>query len=524
MRRVLLVALFFAAAAGTAMGAAAQPVLSIAMSSEPTTVDPHFFNAAPNNNVAAHVFEALVRFDSDARLEPALAESWRLIDDLTWEFRLRRGVRFHDGTELTADDVIWSLERPAAIKGSPGPFTLYTRQIVAREAVDRYTVRVRTAAPYPLMLNDLSSVFIISRAASRNASAADFASGKAAVGTGPFRLVSFRSGERIELARNDAYWGPKPAWSNVTFRFIPSDPVRIAALRAGAVDAIEHVPSASIAELRKDTRFRTFAKVSHRVIYFTLDQSRDPSPFVTDKAGKPLAKNPLKDLRVRQALSRAIHRQAIADVVMEGLGVPTANLVPSPMFGHNPSLAVEPYDPEGARRLLAQAGYPDGFGLTLHGPNNRYVNDEQILQAVAQMLVRAGLQVRVEALPFATFFPRANARKEFSMALAGWGSQTGEVSSPLRSIVATINADKGMGTVNFGMYSNPKLDRMLEEGLRTVDDASREKLLRDAVAVAVSDVALIPIHHQVVTWATRAGLSYAARTDERTYAHQFGVK
>lgn len=494
--------------------------LRIALSSEPNSLDPHFHALAPNNNLAAHMFEALTRFDSDSRLGPALAESWRLIDETTWEFKLRKGVRFHDGSELTAEDVAWSLDRPATIKNSPGPFTLYTKQITSKEIVDSLTIRLKTASPYPLMLNDLSAVFIVSKKAAQGIASEEFAQGKGVIGTGPFRFVSFRRGDRVELARNDAYWGEKPAWDKVTFRFISSDPSRLAALLANDVDAIDNVPSADYAKARTNPNIQVFSKVSHRVIYFNLDQGRDVTPFVTDKAGNPLARNPFKDLRVRQAFSKAINRQAIADRVMDGLGVPTSNLVPSPMFGFNPTLKVEPFDPEGARKLLADAGYPDGFGLTIHGPNNRYVNDEQILQAVAQMLARIGIQARVDAMPLSVYFSRAN-KKEFSMALVGWGPQTGEVSSPLRSILATINPDKGMGTVNFSLYSNAKMDALLEEGLRTVDDRKREKLLQDAVAMSVNDVGLIPIHFQVVTWASRKGISYMPRIDERTYAHQF---
>lgn len=503
-------------------GAATAATLRVALSAEPSSLDPHFHNLASNNNLAAHVFETLTRFDSDSRLVPGLAESWRLVDERTWEFRLRRGVKFHDGTELVAADVAWSLDRPAAVPNSPGPFTLYTRPIIDKEIVDPSTIRLRTASPYPLLLNDLSALFIVSRRSTENVASGDFASGRGMNGTGPFRFVAASRGERIELARHDGYWGERSAWDGVTFKFLANDAARLAALLSGDVDAIDNVPSADVNRLRNDPRFHVAAKTSHRLIYFTLDQGRETTPFATDRSGRPLPANPFRDLRVRRAVSKAINRQLIADRVMEGLGVPTANLVPSPMFGFNPALKVEPYDPEGARRLLAEAGYPDGFGLTIHGPNNRYVNDDRILQAVAQMLVRVGVDTRVEAMPLTVFFPRAN-RKEFTMALAGWGSQTGEVSSPLRSVLATIDAAKGMGTVNFGAYSNRRLDALLDEALRTVDDARRERLLQDAVAVAIDDVGLVPLHHQVVTWGMKNGIAYVPRIDERTYAQQFVV-
>jgi peptide/nickel transport system substrate-binding protein len=375
------------------------------------------------------------------------------------------------------------------------------------------------------MLNDLSSVFIVSKRATQGVASEDFGiGGKGVVGTGPFRFVSFSRGVGVELARNETYWGKPPVWEKVSIRFLPADASRLSALLAGQVDAIENVPTNDFARVSKMPGFGVFAKVSHRVIYFALDLTHDQSPFIAAQDGTSSQRNPLKDIRVRRAISKAINRAAIADKIMEGLGRPTGNLVPSPMFGYNSAVPTETFDPLGARRLMAEAGYANGFRMTLHGPNDRYIKDEEIVVAVAAMLKGIlGIDTRVETLPASVFFSRAS-RSEFAMALAGWGSQTGEVSSPLRSLIATWNKEKGMGTANYGRYSNAKFDALLEEGLRTVDDARREALFKDAVKMAMDDVALIPLHHQVVTWATRKGLAYTPRTDERTYAHEFRLQ
>jgi peptide/nickel transport system substrate-binding protein len=255
-------------------------------------------------------------------------------------------------------------------------------------------------------------------------------------------------------------------------------------------------------------------------MYVHLDSARDKSPFVTDKAGRPLDRNPLKDVRVRRAMSKAINRQALVDRVMEGAARPTGQLLPDGLFGYTPALKPEPYDPDGAKKLLAEAGYPDGFGLTVHAPNNRYVNDEQIAQAIAQMLTRVGIVTKVDAMPSSVYFTRAN-KLEFSVMLVGWGSDTGEASSPLKALLATFNNDKGMGQANRGRYSNPKLDALLDQALSTVDDARREKLLQQATEVAMADVGIITLYHQENLWATRKGTVYTPRADERTYAHEF---
>lgn len=494
--------------------------LSIALGADVTSIDPHFHNLTPNNNIGQHIFDTLVAKDAQGRLKPSLAESWRAVDELTWEFRLRKGVRFHDGTEFTAADVAFSLDRVPNVPNSPSPFTTYTKQITEKTVVDPHTLRLKSAAPYPQMPNDMSTVLIVSSRAAANATTDDFNSGRATVGTGPFRFLRWQKGDRVELARNEAYWGPKPAWDRVTFRVITSDPTRVAALLAGDVRAIENVPTADLATLNAAKDLTLYRTVSVRLMYLHLDTARDKSPFVTDKAGKPLDKNPLRDLRVRRAISKAINRRALVERVMEGAAVATGQLMPEGFFGHLPGMKTEPFDPEGARKLLAEAGYADGFGLTLHAPNNRYVNDEQIAQAVAQMLSRVGIQTRVDAMPSSVFFSRGS-RLEFSFLLVGWGAETMEASSPLKALLATFNKEKGMGAANRGRYSNPKMDAVLEQALATVDDARREKLLQQATEIGVGDLGILPLYHQHNLWATRKGVAYEPRADERTLAHEF---
>ena len=507
------------ALAGLSLIAAAAE-LRIGMGADVTSMDPHFVNLGPNNNIAEHVFEKLITLDADSRLIPALALSWRAVDANTWEFRLRRGVKFQDGAEFTAEDVAFSIDRVGRIPNSPGPFTPYTRPIRQVQIVDPYTIRFVTAGTYPLIPNDLSTIYIVSKKAASGASTEHFDAGRAMIGTGPFKFVRFARGDRVELARNDGYWGPKPVWDRVTFRILPNDPARLAALLSGDVQAIENIPTADVPRLRANPDINIYRKVSHRIIFLHLDQFRDRTPYITDKSGKPLAKNPLKDLRVRQAISKAINRQAIQDRIMEGMSVPSANLVPSPMFGHNPQLQPDAFDPEAAKKLLAEAGYPAGFRLTIHGPNNRYVNDDQILQALGGMLTRVGIETRVEALPMNVYLSRAS-KLEFSVALIGWGASTAEASSPLRSHLATYDQAKGMGAFAWGRYSDRKLDALLEEALRTVDDGRREKLLKEAVAIGIGNLGVIPIHHQINTWAARKGIVYTPRIDEYTLAQFF---
>jgi len=494
--------------------------LKLAMSSAPTSMDPQFYNLYANNNVAQHIFDTVVSRDADSHIIPGLAESWRLVNDLTWEFKIRKGVKFHDGSELTTEDIVWSLDRPATIQNSPGKFDVYTKAIVHKKVIDRYTIQLITDQPYPLMLSDLTAISIVQKKATQGLTSEDFAHGKGMIGTGPFKFVSYARDDRVELVRNNDYWGPRPAWEKVTLRFIPNPATRLAALLSGDVQAIENVPTPDLPKVRNDPRLSFFSKISHRVIYLYFDAKRDKSPYVTTRDGQSMDKNPLKDARVRLAISMAINRQGIKDHLMEGLSEPTNNLVPPTLFGYNPNLKTVKYDPEGAKKLLAEAGYPNGFGVTLHTPNNRYVNDEQIAETIAQNLTRIGLVTKVEGMPMATYAPKG-IKHEWSFGLSGWGAQTGEVSSPLRALLACEDNKRGFGTYNWGEYCNPKMDVVLEKALATVDDNARSRLLQEATAIALDDGGIIPIHLQVTTWATQKGIVYVPRTDERTLANYF---
>lgn len=501
--------------AGASTVASAEEI-RLGLALEPSSIDPHYHNLGPNNAFSAHIFDPLVDMDENQRLIPGLAESWKPVSDTVWEFKLRQGVKFHDGSPFTADDVIYTFERAPNVPNSPSSFGIYTKGKTV-EKVDDFTVRISTQEPYPLMPNDISGIYIVSKKAADGATTGDFNSGKAAIGTGPYKFIEWVPGDRIVIERNPDFWGEKAIFDKVTIKPIKSDPTRVAALLAGDVDFIDQVPTADIERLKGDANINLSQGVSNRIIYLHMDQFREKTPFVTGTE-----KNPLLDVRVRKAISKAINREAIVERVMEGVAIPAGQLLPSTFFGVSKNLKPEPYDVKGAKKLLEEAGYPKGFGLTLHGPNGRYINDAEIAQAVAQMLTRIGIETKIETFPPSVFFSRASSggpdkTPEFSLVLVGWGSGTGEPSSPLKSLLATFDRDAGMGASNRGRYSNPEFDKMLGEALATVDDDKRADLLAAATDKAIGeDQGIIPLHYQVNTWAARKPWKYTPRTDERS--------
>ncbi|MES0884358.1 ABC transporter substrate-binding protein [Roseibium sp. SCP14] len=519
-----------ALAAGLAVsGATAQAeTLTAGFASEPSSVDPLYHNLGPNNALRKHMFEALVGEDENLGIVPMLAESWSNPDDLTWEFKLRDGVKFHDGTDFTARDFLYTACRIPNVPNSPSSMEGFIKRAETIEAPDDHTIRVTTATPYPLLLSDFASFGVVSASAAGHDGpvtykkggcegiasyppSEDYNSGKAAIGTGPYKFVSFVSGDRITLARFDDYWGEKPYWEEIVIRPITNDGARVAALLAGDVDIIEKPPVQDLETLRAEDGVDVVQGASSRVIYLHFDHQGEPSPGIGGTDGK----NPLKDVRVRKAISLAIDRPLIVDRIMGGLAVPARQLVPDFMRGVDPEIGLEEANLEEAKKLLAEAGYPDGFTLVLGTPNDRYINDSKIAQAVAQMLTRAGIKTEVDAMTKSVFFSRRN-KYEFSLYLAGWGASGAGMASPLRALVATQNKDKGLGGTNRGRYSNAELDAEIETALATVEPEAHDAALRRASKIVVDEVAILPLHYEVTPWALRKGLTITPRADQHT--------
>jgi peptide/nickel transport system substrate-binding protein len=338
----------------------------------------------------------------------------------------------------------------------------------------------------------------------------------AAIGTGPYRVVEYARGQRIVLEANPQHWAGPPPYQRVVFRPITATGSRVAALLSGDVDLIEQPPPVDIPALRANPAIRVWESVGNRIVYFGLDFHRDRAVGVTGHDGNPIP-NPFRDLRVRQALNLAINREAICNRVMEGLAFPANQMVSTGVFGHDPTIPAPVFDPDRARRLLAEAGYPNGFRMTIHGTSDRLVNDEKVLQALAQMFARIGVRAEVDAMLSTAFFPRVN-RLEFSFFFNSWGAGSSGGVTTIRTALATYDDAKGMGRGNRGRYSNPEVDRRIHTALETLDDGERERLIREATALAMADVAVIPTHWTMNLWASRANIAYQPRVDGFTLA------
>lgn len=386
--------------------ASAQEVLTIGVRSEASSLDPHWTQLSADLQVQEHIFEHLVDLDSASQPVPGLAMSWAPIDEKTWEFKLREGVTWHDGEPFNADDVIFSFDRlRAGIDGAPAsPAFQLAKGGKQWAKIDDYTVHITTEGPYPTMAEDLAMLPMVAEHATRGKTASvDFSSGEAAIGTGPFMFEEFSPGNRISVVKNPNWWGGDPGWDQVVFRPVGEESSRLAALLNGDVDIIDYPPTVDLPQLEADPKFTVSTVASDRLIYM-MPSYRHRESYVTDNDGNVMMPNPLRDWRVRKALSLGIDREAIRDRIMGGASLPTKNIVPPGFFGYVDEIAADAYDPDQAKELLADAGYADGFRMTIHGPNDRYINDARIIEAVAQFWSRIGITTEVDTMPRNIFF------------------------------------------------------------------------------------------------------------------------
>lgn len=495
LRTTTLAALLVAA------GLVQAATLRVANAGDVQSMDPHSLNESLQLAFMGNVYDPLVARGKDMGLAPALATKWTQTSPTVWRFELRRNVKFHDGTPFDADDVVFSFKRAA---GDGSDMKGYTAPIKAVRKVDAYTVDIETTAPYPILPDTLTVLAMMSHKwcetnkaetpVDRRKGIENAASFKAN-GTGPYKLRERQPSARTVLTKAFGTWDTAEGnVDEVVFTPIGNDATRVAALMSGEVDVIEPVPLQDVERLKSAGNFSVLQGPELRTIFLGMDQKRDELQFSNIKG-----KNPFKDKRVRQAFYQAIDIETIKSRVMRNAATPTALMLGPGVRGFQPDMNKRlPYDPEGAKKLLAEAGYPNGFEVALNCPNDRYVNDGAICQAVAANLARIGVKINLQTETKVTYFPKI-LRRDTSFYLLGWTPSTVDVHDPLSNLMATPT-DKGQGTFNLGSYSNPTLDALTAKIQSETDPAKRNAMIREALKIHTDDVGHIPLHQQALAW------------------------
>ncbi len=483
-----------------------------ASAGDAATLDPHAQNETFNNGINNLVYEFLTQRDKEYKVVPWLATSWKATSPTTWVVTLRKGVKFHDGSPLTADDVVFSFNR--ALKSGTA-FKLYAGMAGTARRIDDETVEFVTPAPNPIMGETIGTIAIMSKKwCEKNNSLIpqDFKNSentypsRNAMGTGPFKLVSFEPGVKTLHTKNTEWWGIKEGWfdgnvDTLEYRPLQNPATRMAALQSGEIDFVLDPSVQDVPRLRQDKALRVWEGEDIRVVFVGFDQDRGELLY-SDVKGK----NPFKDKRVRRALYQAIDINAIRTQVMRGLSIPTGIPLPDPKgAGASPSLEKRfPYDPAAAKRLLAEAGYPNGFGFTMHCPNDRYVNDEKICVALAGMWARVGVNTKVEAMPKAQYFPKVY-KLDVSAFLQGWGGGSPDAIWMLKPVLHSRTASGG-GDSNYGNFRNARLDALTDAIETEMDMGKRRRMIDAAVEIEQDEVLVIPLHRQVIPWVSRANV------------------
>ncbi len=517
VRRGAVVGLLLLGSCIGGMPRASAADLTMGIGVEPDSIDPHFHWFGGNLHMSFQLFEPLVGMSGDGTLQPVLASSWKALNDTTWEFILRPGAKFQDGTPLTSADVAFTFKRAPDVPQSPAGFGPYLRHITSVETPEPGRLIIHTDGPVPLLPTYLTRILIVSEHAGKDATTQDYNSGKAAIGTGPYSFVSWAHGDSIRLKRNPGYWGKAPDWDNVRVRYIPNAAAREAAMLSGDVDIIDGVSVDDVGRLKQNAALHLADSLSNNMVALQIDVVQRKPPYITANDGKPLDKNPLADVRVRRALAMAVNRDVLKTRVMSDEMATTEQLMAKGQFGFDPDLKGIPYDPAGAKKLLAEAGYPDGFKMTMQCQSDRYPNGPQFCQAVASMFIRIGIRTEPVPVPHNVYVPQANAN-DYSMFDTFMLMDTFEPSQAMVLTFATKTPSKGWGEFNRGRYSNPDLDQLLDKAAHQVDPIQREATLRQAQAIVINDVAVVPLLRPLNIEAMRTALVHAPRADGFVFA------
>ena len=479
-------------------GAASAKEVKIAYDADPVSLDPHEQLSGGMLQLSHMIFDPLLRWNQELAFEPRLAESWTRVDETTMRFSLRKGVKFHSGREMTAKDVVWTIDRLKTSDDFKGIFA----QIASASAIDDFTVEIKTDGPFPLLLHTATYIFPMDSVfySGKDARGRDkgeivksgesFASTNAG-GTGPFIVTKREQGVVVEFTRFADYWDAKSPGNvdKITLTPIKEGPTRVAALLSGDVDFIAPVPPSDLDRIKSNADTDLITMSGTRIITLQLNQSRVAA---------------FKDARVRQAMAYAINNEAIVDKIMKGFGTTAAQMSPAGYLGYNPNLKPR-YDLDKAKKLMADAGFADGLSVTMMCPNNRYVNDFKICEASVSMLAKIGIEVDLTTMPKAQYWPKFDERAADVM-MIGWHSDTEDSANFYEFLAMTPNKDTGRGQYNSGAYSNARVDELTLASLSETDDAKRAKMLQEVEQILFDDAAFVPFHWQDLAWAARKGV------------------
>ncbi|MEE4601015.1 MAG: ABC transporter substrate-binding protein [Desulfobacteraceae bacterium] len=514
-KKTLFLVLLLSAAIALPAGA---KTLRFAFQGDVQSMDPYNLNETFHLGFWGNIYEGLIRRGPNLEIEPALAERWEVMEPTRWRFYLRKGVKFHDGTPFTADDVVFSATR---VRHPDSDLRVRISADTKVVKVDDHTVDFVTEAPNPILPNEWSTWYIMSKSWTEKHDAVTPQSAtkkeenyatRHANGTGPFILVSQEPGVKTVCKVNPDWWDNPNKIHNVTeviFTQISNDATRVAALLSGQVDMAYPIPVQDMKRVDDNAATRMMVGPELRTIFLGMDQFRDELLYSNVKG-----KNPFKDKRVRQAFYQAIDIEAIKKKVMRGLSEPSAMMVaPGVHGGGNPKFKRLEYDPAAAKRLLAEAGYPDGFEVGMDCPNNRYVNDEQICLATVSMLAKVGIKVNLLAQPKSKYFGKILApKRDTSFYLLGWTPSSFDSYNPL-NFLHHCPKDTGEGKFNLGGFCNPEVDKLTAKINSETDQAKRDALIEQAWTMTIDDVAHIPLHQQALAWGVNNKVQLKQRPD-----------